>query len=178
MISTRRITRTESEVVVQAGDGGIKPGGGFAMWLVRLGTFSRYGHACVASSDQYEDLVWIIEARPDGVRETLVPVSEYRWMNVRLDIVQRDIIVDRVRACLGRGYDWPNVLGFLGKFLGRKWLGWNTEAPDQKVFCSELVVWAYREAGLDLFPGKGPNSIAPADLERFCDPEGRDLMET
>lgn len=160
----------------QPGDFGIKPGGGLAMWLIRLGTFSRYGHACIVdavNSAAGLTVVTIIEAMPTGVVRRPAHVSEFRWSTggpVVPTEGQRHQIRAAAQDCLGRGYDWPSIAGFLVRFFGAKF-GYSPDHPDRKLICSELVVWTYKKAGIDLFPGKAPGDISPGDLSQFCPPD-------
>jgi hypothetical protein len=156
------------------GDFGVKPGGGLAMWLVRLGTFSRYGHAAVVVGTWHgTDLpVKIVEATPKGVVERWCHASEFRWSDggptgIGLSDLQRHHITATATAYLGRGYDWPSIGGFLVRFFGAKF-GYSPDHPDSKLMCSELVVWAYKVAGIDLFPGTAPGDVSPGMLVDFC----------
>lgn len=83
---------------------------------------------------------------------------------------QRDVITEVSEGCLGRGYDWPSIAGFLFRFFGAKF-GYTAEHPDQKLMCSELVAWSYRMAGVDLFPKKAPGDVSPGDLAQYCPPD-------
>lgn len=160
----------------RSGDFGIKPGYGMAMWLVRLGTFSRYGHACIVESVQMlpgSATIMIIEALPAGVHRRPCLPSEFRWSTggpVTLTQGQRDVIAEVSAGCIGRGYDWPSIAGFLVRFFGAKF-GYSPDHPDEKLICSELVVWSYKMAGVDLFPKKAPGDVSPGDLVQFCPPE-------
>lgn len=160
-------------ITPRPGDFGIKPGGGLAMWLVRLGTFSRYGHACIVESINPvpgPHVVTVIEALPSGVTRSYVEPSEFRWSTGGPIVPtegQRQLIVAVALDCLGRGYDWPSIAGFVVRFFGAKF-GYSPDHPDNRLFCSELVVWAYREAGVDLFPGKAPGDVSPGDLVDYC----------
>lgn len=144
------------------------------MWLVRLGTFSRYGHACeVVGTDPGRDLpVEIIEAAPRGVRRVYVHPTAFRWstggpLDAHLTDEIRSNLVERAFSVIGRGYDWPSVAAFIPRFFGSK-IGWSPEHPDDHLFCSELVVWNRREEGLKMFPGVAPGDVSPGMLQDFC----------
>lgn len=147
------------------------------MWAVRLGTFSRYGHAAeVVFADLTPDVdlsVKIVEATPSGVRARWVHVSEFRWSTGGpLDnILTPDIraeLAHRAYAQIGKGYDWPSIARFIPRFFYAKYRGFSPDHPDRKLFCSELVVWNRREAGIDMFPGIAPRDVSPGDLQDWC----------
>lgn len=154
-------------------DFGIKAGGGWPMWWVRVVTFSHYGHAALVTGlDMDPDLprVHVTEARPSGVIQRWCAVDEFRWSSggpIKVTDLQRARIHDAAVSCLGKGYDWPSLWHFVPRFFGSK-VGYSSDHPDRRLFCSELVVWAYKEAGIDLFPGRAPGDIAPGELEQFC----------
>lgn len=168
---------TLRHVIPKPGDFGVSHGGGLPMWFVRLGTFSRYGHAavCVDVEDRPDGApaVIIIEARPNGVARREARPGEFRWSTggpLDADLTDK-IRSGIIRTCydtVGRGYDWPSIVGFLARFFGAKLKGHDPEHPDNKLFCSELVAWSYRVNGIDLFPDVAPGSVAPGDLVDYC----------
>jgi hypothetical protein len=156
------------------------------MWLVRLGTFSRYGHAAEVV-DARGAQVRIVEAAPGGVRQRWVPVEEFRWstggpLDAHLTDEIRANLVARARATLHRGYDWPSIIRLAPRFFNNKFRGWSKDHPDRRLFCSELIAWNRREAArmfavpaLDMFPDLAPRDVMPGDLQDWCpaSPEGR-----
>lgn len=172
-------------VIPQIGDFGVARGGGWPMWCVRLGTFSRYGHAAevVEVDGVGEDgapVVTVIEAAPGGVRRRVARTGEFRWSTGGpLDAVLTDEIrvalVRRAYSVTRTPYDWPSIVGFLARFVGAKVRGFAQDHPDEKLFCSELVVWNRREEArfrgipeLDMFPTVAPGSVSPGDLVDWC----------
>lgn len=137
------------------------------MALVRIGTLSRWGHACVAVGDAAAGQTQIVEAMPDGVRTRTSLVGDWVWSNVALTDGQRDAVAGIAFGELRKPYDWGSILGFVLRHLGAHVRGRSDDHPDQKLICSELVVWAYREAGVDLFPGVAPGDISPGDLAQY-----------
>lgn len=164
------------------GDWGIKPGRGLAMWIVRVGTFSRYGHAAeVVDVDPDAPLpVKVVEPMPGGVRVNWVRADEFRWstggpLDAVLTSEIRKHLVARSYAQIGKGYDWPSVLEFVPRAFGAKIRGQADEHPDMHLMCSELVVWNRRleaiEHGipeLDMFPWIAPGSVPPGWLQDWC----------
>lgn len=170
--------------VPQPGDFGIKPGGGTAMWWVRLGTFSRYGHAAEVIGTDFGKTaagwldpprVRIVEAAPGGVRKAWVGIDEFRWstggpLDDQLTDEIRNNLVRRAVDQVGRDYDWPSIGKFLIRFFYAKYRGYSPDHPDEKLFCSELIVWNRDLEGIHMFPGKAPGDIAPGELADFCPP--------
>jgi len=154
------------------GDFGLSPGGGLLMAAVRLGTFSRYGHACICSNTttlgNIGGMVEIIEAYPGGCRKRRVSTDEFTWSNIELSDTQRNGVVDYAHDTLGLPYDWRAIAGFLARFWWAKATNGSGDHADDKLICSELVVWAYREgAKLDLAPGRAPGDVSPGDLADY-----------
>jgi hypothetical protein len=151
------------------GDYGMTAGSSLAMFVIRLGTFSRYGHACVALNDPDPDgTIRIIEAMPEGARIRLAGLDEFRWSNIILADDQRDAIATRAEVTEGIPYDWPAILGFVAATVGYKLkLIGRRNAPDAKMICSELVVWSYLAASIDLGLGKAPGQVSPGDLAEY-----------
>lgn len=151
----------------QLGDFGLQRGTGWEMFLVRVGTLSRFGHACVAIGTAQDGRVPIVEAMPDGVRIRTSNVGEWTWGNVDLTDTQRTDIALIASAEEGKPYDWPSIAGFVLRHLGMHLRGRSNDHPDRRLICSELAVWSYREAGVDLFPGVAPGDVSPGDLAQY-----------
>lgn len=152
----------------QLGDFGLQAGSGWAMFLVRVGTLSRWGHACVCVSAPTEDgRVQIVEAMPDGVRMRLSGPGEWTWSNVTLSEAQRAVIVGTALDEVGKPYDWGSILGFILRHFGAHLRGGSKDHPDQRLICSELVAWAYQQAGADMFPNIAPGDVSPGDLAQY-----------
>lgn len=151
----------------QVGDFGLSTGGGLPMWFVRLGTFSRYGHAALVL-EVNDTGITIIEATPKKVRIRIAGPDEFKWSCLPLTDEQRIAIVGLATTTVGRGYDWPSLMRFLPRFFGAKVKGRSEDHSDDKLFCSELVCWAFRDgAGLDLMPGIAPGDTSPGDLSKW-----------
>jgi hypothetical protein len=158
----------------EPGDYGLAPGGSWPMWLVRLGTFSRYGHAAICESVEvnqvspYEpDIITIIEPMPGGCRRRAARPDEFTWSDLTLSDTQREQIVTAARRTIGLPYDWWAIACFVGRVWRSRLLRVNPARPgDDKLICSELVAWAYRQASppVDLAPGKSPGDVSPGDL--------------
>ncbi len=151
------------------GSFGLAKGGGWPMRIVRLGTFSRFGHACICEAVDAAGRAWIIEPMPTGCRVRLAEPGEFVWSDIPLTENQAQAIVTYARECVGLPYDWRSIAGFVLRFWGAKVRGRSDDHADDRLLCSEMVVWAYRRAGIDLAPGKAPGDVSPGDLDEFLD---------
>jgi len=167
------MTSTRPARPPRAGDFGLAKGGGALMAVVRFGTFSRYGHAAICEAIDAGGRAWVIEPMPTGCRRRLADLGEFVWSDVDLTASQAEQIVDYARTTIGLRYDWPSILGFVARFWGAKIRGRSGDHADQKLICSELVVWAYRRVGVDLCPGKAPGDVSPGDLDQWLDDRRR-----
>lgn len=146
----------------QLGDYGLQSGGGWGGWLIRLGTFSRYGHAAViVSTDPLE----IVEATPGGARRRPVTPDEFVWSHCPLTDAQRLRIAAEAVACIGYPYDFGDIAGFVARFFGAKVRGRSSDHADNRLICSELVAWCYRVAGHEVANSQvAPGDVSPGDL--------------
>jgi hypothetical protein len=171
----------------QPGDFGLARGGGLIMRAVRLGTFSRYGHACLAEAVHQSGAITVVEPMPDGCRRRVARPGEFVWSDVPLSAEQRAEVVAYAVASLGAGYDWPAILGFVRRWWARRLFPWRraaaarragAERPDPgaaSLICSELPVLAYRRVGVDMAPGRPADAVSPGDLRQWLDDQRRAL---
>lgn len=148
----------------QPGDFGVTAGSGWAMWFVRLGTFSRYGHAAVAVETDALGGVTVIEAAGGGARRRRVAPGSFVWSAAALTAQQRHAIVEAATGCLGLPYDWADIIRFIPRFWGARLRKRSPDHADDRLICSELVVWVYRQAGVDLAPNVAAGDVSPGDL--------------
>lgn len=64
-------------------------------------------------------------------------------------------VVSMASSQIGRPYDWPGIFGY---GFRRSW-----QAQDSW-FCSELIAWAFQEAGFPLLRAERAYRITPRDL--------------
>lgn len=135
----------------------------------------KYGHAAVCVGPGPSDSqVVIVEATPGGVIRRNVDTSHFDWSTggaLALTEDDRDEIVAAAGSYVGRRYDWGSIVGFVGRWAWASYVrAERTGQPaDSSLICSELVVRAYRAAGVE-FPGleKRPaGTVAPSDLSPF-----------
>jgi len=137
--------------------------GGFAGFLIRLGTFSRWNHAAVVTDD-----VGIIEATPQGVMPGWVGEYPKRAVSrATLTPLQREAIVAYCRGKQGVGYGWFDIaaLALVAVGVRPRWLD-DYARRDDRLVCSQLVAYAYDAAGIRL-GGKDPWTVTPGDLAEF-----------
>ena len=148
----------------QLGDFGLTKGKGLAMFVIRHATASRYGHAAVCVGLERSGHVAVVEAMPDGARIREVSPDEFVWSNLPLTEQQRRDVSAYALNCLGFPYDWKAIIGFAIRVWKARWSTGSDDHADDKLICSELVAWCYREAGFDLAPGTAPGDVSPGDL--------------
>ncbi|WP_417545689.1 hypothetical protein [Marinobacter sp.] len=64
-------------------------------------------------------------------------------------------VLDALNSQIGRPYDWPGIFGW---GFRRNW------QEQDSWFCSELIAWAFREAGCPLLRFDRSYRITPRDL--------------
>jgi hypothetical protein len=145
------------------GDYGVQSGGGRGAWLIRLGTFSRWNHAAVVVQ---VDPLRIVEAMGSGARERDCGVDEFTWSRCQLTDGQRSDIAVGARECIGLPYDYRDIVGFVSRFFGRKTRLWPShDHGNDRLICSELVAWCYREGGHEAaIQSVAAGDVSPGDL--------------
>ncbi len=133
-------------------------GTGFLAWLVRRATGSPWTHVALFVGDGQ-----IAEISPEH-QARVVPMRYRRYKAFRLrgGLVpsQQAAIIAWLRGRIGSRYDWAAVAGIAlrGLFGG---LGACLNSR-RRYICTELVIEAYRAAGIDLDPTCRP--VTPAEL--------------
>lgn len=122
---------------------------GWAGWLIRIGTGSKWNHAGIYIGDGK-----IVEARPVGV--TISDLSKYDGMpilwNTAVDNVLPEVgqhIANRSKQFVGDKYGFWSIVNLALKIL---FLGWfpnmRRAENENSVICSQLVAWAYSVGGI------------------------------
>lgn len=121
--------------------------------VIRACTWSSWSHVALIDGDE------VIEATaPAGVRRFPVVQAIDHAKRVQIvDLPCRDpqAVISAADSQIGKPYDYTAVLG-LG--LHRDW------QEDDAWFCSELVAWAFAQAGESLFRGEVLRRITPQHL--------------
>jgi hypothetical protein len=127
--------------------------------VIRGATKGKYSHA----------LIWMgntdfMEAVGDGVRAMpcvrIVTSDPRRWRLLRLD---SDPTAAAAAATYARSHSFKsyNLSGAIASILPT-----SRRARSITLFCSQLVAVAYASTGVALCPGRKPDNVTPADLER------------
>lgn len=107
--------------------------------LLRTALWSPWSHCALVDGDT------VIEAAAfDGVRAS--PLADLLAHATKAAMIvlpgEPEKVIAAARSQIGKPYDWAGVLGF---GFRRRW------QDDDAWFCSELVAWAFAEAGTPLF---------------------------
>lgn len=121
--------------------------------MIRLATWSWCSHVDVEAPDG-----GLVGAMPgQGVVRRPAPFDVGRVERYALDLEPET--ERQVRAALagqiGKPYDWPGILGWA---LRRDW------QDTDRWFCSELIAWAFAQAGHPLLRAADVWRITPRDL--------------
>ncbi|RYG75125.1 hypothetical protein EON80_01695 [bacterium] len=136
--------------------------------LIPWFTDSRYYHCAL-----YEGDGRVVEARPGGVvRRDLTKHADMAFRVIPMPEEAGQAALDYGRCCLGRNYDILDIVFIVLRHYYPKLRF--TYSNHNSFVCSELVVNAWRRAGLDLFPGQNSALIIPGDFEAFLPPDSHD----
>lgn len=139
--------------------------------LISFGTNSPFVHAFVYAGNNQ-----IVEAARHVQVSPVTSYTNITWSTGRLPAnliptdLQRQAIVQAALSYVGQSYNLLDILAIalaqvrLGRIVdGDEW--WAKRlSDDHMAICSQLVVNAYRAAGVDLFPGKLSGLVSPGDL--------------
>lgn len=121
-----------------------------------VGVVAAVGAGAAAVSDwSHVDIVLpngkLVGAIPAGVKERDNNLKQY----IRFKVDAPNEIENLIISQIGKKYDWNGVLGL--------WIKRNWQDTDNW-FCSELVAWAFKEAGKPLLRTEHLERITPRDL--------------
>lgn len=117
-------------------------------WLIRKATWSRFSHVDLVLPDGR-----LIGARGMGGVAVRNPDKYSRVARYRVDAP--DDVLRAACSQIGKPYDWGAIFGFIFR---RNW------QDKQRWFCSELIAWAFEEAGHPLINGRDFYKVSPRDL--------------
>lgn len=123
---------------------------GIASRLIRWGTWSPFSHVDFVMPDGR--VLGATASAGVAIRDA-EPAQHEAIFNV--PGVPGDVVFSIAAGQLGRPYDWAGVLGFA---LRRRW------HDHHAWFCSELVAWAFWEAGVPLLRTDAAWRVTPRDL--------------
>jgi len=115
---------------------------------IRFGTWSWCSHVDLVLPDGS-----LLGAIPGGVQiHRLEEPARVERFRVAAD---EGAVVAAMQSQLGRPYDWDGILGWTFR---RDW------QEEDSWFCSELVAWAFQQAGNPLLRAECVHRITPRDL--------------
>jgi len=131
-------------------------GTSFVSRMIRLQTRSEYSHVAIQLPDETVIEAWTI----GGVRHVASP-TEAHTPGTEIDVFE-----------ITGEYDFGKVLAFLNSQLGKKYdfraifrfLTRRKHPLDDRWFCSELVLAAFRTGGLDLLSRLPSSATTPRDI--------------
>lgn len=121
-------------------------------WLIRLITWSDWSHVALVEGDMAIEATW-----PRVRRVPLAEIVATHAEHVLVDVpawASADILA-AARRQIGKPYDWTALFGIL---LHRDW------QEQDAWFCSELVAWAFGQAGAPLFRPEAMHRVTPQHL--------------
>lgn len=121
--------------------------------LIRLATWSSWSHVALVDGDSVIESVALHGTRRLSLIDAKANAS--RWSIVDIPCDDPMAVIFAAGSQLGKPYDYWAVLG-LG--LRRNW------QDDEAWFCSELIAWAFAQAGHPLFRQDALRRVTPEHL--------------
>lgn len=126
---------------------------------VKFYTWSWCSHVEVVLDDPVEGrrLYGALPSTGVNYRPTDATANLYtEEYEVKLPLFSKYIFVEKLLSQRGKSYDWSALIGMIfHRDWGTKHSSW---------FCSELICWAFAEAGHPLLRTEHKNRITPANL--------------
>jgi hypothetical protein len=119
-----------------------------ASWLIRWFTWSPFSHVDLVLPDGR-----LLGARGSGGVAIRDPEPFYKVARFQVDAPDR--VLDLAAEQIGKPYDWAAILGIAARG------DWQDQG---RWFCSELVAWAFQQAGRPLLRANHFHRITPRDL--------------
>lgn len=138
--------------------------------LIRWATRSRYSHSGLAI--WWNDRLMVLESTTPEVR--VMPLSILIGHYPRVDLYQaanllsfsRVQLFEAATEALGKRYAVWTIVRFARRILFKIRGGGDPRKPPDKFVCSQLVSFAYREAGLDLDKDNPDEFTSPEGLAK------------
>jgi hypothetical protein len=145
------LTRPPIELL-QPGDLLLYAGRGLFSWVIRTKTWSDVSHLEVYDGGGFS----LASRDGEGVERFPLRLNDLYAVlrpNAPFDFPAGRTWFATVR---GQGYDWIGLLSFyFARFRGKE---------NGKQFCSEFATRFFRAAGLDLFPRRDADAVAPGEF--------------
>lgn len=121
---------------------------------IRVVTWSEWSHVEILDGDELIGANMFSGVSITPLRERLALSSKVAL--VEFECLDPAAVIGAARSQLGKGYDYFGLLGILAR--QRNW------QSTENWFCSELVAWAFAEAGYPLFRVELGSRIVPQHL--------------
>ena len=120
--------------------------------IIRAVTWSKWSHAAIIDGDEVIEAVW---PRVRVSKLTDVTTNYSRWIIIEIPVKDDAATISAARSQVGKPYD---LLGVIGLGLRRNW------QDEDSWWCSELVSWAAKQGGTNLFRPGVLSRITPEHL--------------
>lgn len=153
---------------IEDGDVLLFQGTGVFSRLIRWVTRSRYSHSGIAL--WWNDRLMVLESTEPEVR--VMPLSILVGHYPLVDLyrpsgkVNHVALFEAATEALGKKYAVWTVVRYARRILFRIRGGGDPRKPPDKFVCSQLVSFAYREAGIDLDRGNPDEFTTPEALSK------------
>lgn len=161
--------KTERDTI-NDGDVLLFQGTGLFSRLIRWVTRSKYSHSGLAI--WWNDRLMVLESTTPEVRVMPLSILIGHYPRVDLYTPVRDDHCNRVQLfeaateVLGKRYAVWTIVRFMRRILLKIRGGGDPRRPPDKFICSQLVSYAYREAGMDLDPNNPDEFTTPEGLSK------------
>lgn len=122
-------------------------------WAIRACTWSEWSHVAIVDGDSVIESIALHGVVESGLHDR--QHQDPRWKMVEIPCAHPGAVIAAARSQLGKPYDYTAIVG-LG--LHRVW------KDADSWFCSELVAWAFAQAGLPLFRAEALQRVTPQHL--------------
>lgn len=163
-----RLEYKQTRDEIEDGDVLLFQGTGLFSRLIRWATRSRYSHSGIAL--WWNDRLMVLESTDPEVR--VMPLSILVGHYPRVDLYRPNLDVNHVAVfeasteALGKRYAVWTIVRYVRRILFRIRGGGDPRKPPDKFVCSQLVSFAYREAGIDLDSANPDEFTTPEALSK------------
>lgn len=143
--------------------------------LIRRLTRSRFNHSFIIFYDPALHCKVAVQVDGNGVH--IIPVerllAEEKYTEIELfeyDADELEVYLPCLAKHVGASYDWKGIWGFLIKLLHWKLFRRSIPNPTEnkgELFCSEMVAYFARTAGIPWFNSLDPASVDPKTLYKI-----------
>lgn len=120
--------------------------------LIRAFTWSDWSHVALVDGGEVIEAVWP-EVRAAPLNELLANHAAHAFVDMRCAAPGE--VIRAARSQVGKPYDVTALIGMLARRDWQEESGW---------FCSELVAWAFEQAGTPLFRRNAIHRVTPQHL--------------